>query len=691
MHFLRCLCFLAGVLLATKANAQVTFYVKPTGDDRASGHSIPSAFATLERAKEAVRESRKKTRTAAVRVVIKGGTYPITHPLLFEPDDSGTQSAPVTYAAAPGETVVITGGKRLTKWTRTPKGYWQTTLPEVSRTGWNFQQIWVNGQTRHRARTPNTGFYRVVALHDTPEDVAKKTYRRFEFRKGDIRPEWVNQPTVSVVVYHFWNDLHLSMQSVDTTSNVVEFKHPAGKPFHDDFNKTGARFFVENLPEALDAPGEWYLNPQNGVLTYVPMPGEEPGNTAVVAPVSPGFLRFEGDARSLRYVEHLRFRNLAFKHTRFELPEGIINDGQASAKVSASVSMSGTRHCWFEGCSFTELGNYAVELGKGCQHNVFRHNELSRLAAGGFRINGGTLYDPPLERTGFNLLTDNTVSHYGEVYPSAVGVLLMHTQGNQVLHNRIHHGYYTGISVGWVWGYLPSVSRDNVISHNHIHDIGQGLLSDMGAIYTLGLLPGTVLRNNLIHHVDASQYGGWGIYLDEGSSHLLVENNVVHHTKFAAFNIHYSKEVMVRNNVFALSRLNLLSRGQIDPHRSVFFENNIMYWTEGDLFAKKWQDVPYVFHNKPRQPQTVELQSTFELDHNLYFNPKLPPDSLRFGGETLTQWQQRGKDRHSVYSDPLFADPERLNFTLRPGSPAFGLGFKPIDLSTVGPRKRDEE
>ena len=93
------------------------------------------------------------------------------------------------------------------------------------------------------------------------------------------------------------------------------------------------------------------------------------------------------------------------------------------------------------------------------------------------------------------VIADNRLSHLGRLYHSAVGVLLMNAFGNTVAHNEIADLYYTGISVGWVWGYGPSVSHDNRIEFNHIHHVGQGVLSDLGGIYTLGLSPGTVVRS----------------------------------------------------------------------------------------------------------------------------------------------------------------------------------------------------
>ncbi|MBW3628498.1 MAG: right-handed parallel beta-helix repeat-containing protein, partial [Gemmatimonadetes bacterium] len=304
-----------------------------------------------------------------------------------------------------------------------------------------------------------------------------------------------------------------------------------------------------------------------------------------------------------------------------------------------------------------------------------------------FRINGGTEEHHPLERTGYNLVADNHLHHFGLVYPSAVGVLLMNTNGNTVAHNEIGYGYYTAVSLGWRWGYQRSVSRDNVVEYNHIHHIGQGLLSDMGGIYTLGVSPGTVIRNNLVHDIDANRYGGWGIYNDEGSTHVLIENNIVHSTKFAGYDIHFAREITVRNNIFALGRLDQLSRTRMEPHKSVFFETNIVYWTTGELLHGNWEDRPYSFYFHPKDASgTRTVESTFDMDWNLYFNPNVREDSVRFGKESFAQWRGRGKDVHSLYTDPLFVDPARYDFRLRPGSPAFRLGFRPIDMSSVGPR-----
>ena len=676
----------------TLAAQELNFYVSETGNDASDGTSPTTAFATIEKAKQAVRLAKENNKnTPSVNVFIKGGDYRFSQPLVFKPEDSGTEKMQITYQAMTGEKVQISGGKKISGWKKGKNGIWQTSIPEVKDGKWYFQQIWVNGVTRFRARTPNTGFNRVKTVIFPKENRGgNKWYARndsFEFTKGDINPKWTNLQDAVVIVYHFWTDSHMSIDSINEKTNIIKFQSSAGKVFSDDFTTNGARYIVENVFEALDSPGEWYLNKATGILYYMPFPDENMNSAEVVAPVTTELITFEGVPAEQQYVQYINIKNLSFSHTLFVPRKGDTNQSQGSSTVSACFPMTGARYCSFENCSINNIGTFAFGISNGCTFNRFIHNTLTHLAGGGFRITGGAVGSNPFTRTGFNVFTDNTLAYYGEVYPSAVGFLLMHTQGNLVSHNLIHHGFYTGISIGWVWGYMPSISRDNIIEYNYIHHIGQGLLSDMGAVYTLGVSPGTVIRNNHIHDVESAGYGGWGIYMDEGTSHLLVENNVVYNTKFSAFNVHFCKEVTVRNNVFALSRLELLQRQRMEPHISLFFENNILFWTQGKLLSADWVDQPYTFYANAQEPKTREVAVTFNIDYNLYYNPNLVADSVKFGKQTMTQWNARGKDVHSVYGDPMFVDAANFDFRLKPESPAFKVGFKQIDIGTAGPRK----
>lgn len=680
---------LTAIILVTCVAGAADLYVAPNGSDANPGTEA-KPFATLDRARNAIRDFKKSgPLTAPVTVRLAGGSYQLTSEVRFGPEDSGTAECPITYTATGPEAVVLDGGRRITGWRKQDDRLWVASLPDVASGQWKFRQLFVNGVQRVRARIPNKGFLRVAGF---PEGTSKTVdyhtdCQSFQFAPGDIRADWLHLTDVEVVVYHFWTDSHLPIKSVEPDTRLITFAHKAGKVFTDDFTTNGARYIVENVFEGLDAPGEWYLNRHTGQLFYYPMPGEDLTKAEVVAPYAPALVRLEGKPDERRYVEHLRFRNLDFRYSRFELPPGNSNDRQGSATVPAAITLRGARSCAFEHCRVSNLGTFAFDVMAGSSDNQFVGNEIANVAAGGFRVNGGDQNASPWERTRNNRITDNWLHDYGVDYPSAVGVLLMNTEGNTVAHNKINQGGYTGISVGWVWGYHRSVSQNNRIEYNHIHHIG-GVLSDMGGIYTLGVSPGTVIRNNHIHNVDANHYGGWGIYHDEGSTHLLVENNVVHHTKFAPFNIHFAKELTVRNNIFALGKLEQVSRGRVEPHKSVYFENNIVYWREGKLFSNNWEDVPYKFHAsaKPKD-HPVALTSTFDCDWNLYYNPELKPEEVKMTQDnTWSKWRQRGKDLHSRYADPLFTDPEKGDFTLNPKSPAFGLGFQPIDLSTVGPR-----
>lgn len=700
----------ACVLILTVPAAALDLHVSPTGSDKDPG-TAAKPFATIARARDAIRALQKRgPLTEPVTVILAGGTYTLQQPLQFGPEDSGSSAAPITYTAAEGAKVFIDGGRRISGWKRHDARLWVVDIPEVAQGTWRFRQLFLNGEKRTRARNPNAGFHFVAGCPEgTPATVHyHNDCQTFEFAPGDVRPDWTNLNDVEVIVYHFWTDSHLPIQSVDTATNIVTFQHKAGKVFTDDFTENGARYIVENVFEGLDAPGEWYLNRKTGRLYYYPMPGEDPARAEVTAPYAEALLYVQGDLKSRSYVEHLHFRNLAFRHTNFHLPPGDSNDRQGSAHVAAAVRIEAARSCSFTHCRMTNLGTFGIDVLAGSEDVRIAGNEIARIAAGGIRVNGGRDTDPPWARTRNIEVTDNWLHDYGQDYPSAVGILVQNAEGISVIHNHVHDGGYTGISVGWSWGYRRSISQFNRVEFNHIHHIGiGGLLSDMGGIYTLGVSPGTTIRNNHIHHVEANHYGGWGIYNDEGSTHLLIENNVVHHTKFAPYNIHFARELTVRNNIFALGRLEQVSRGRAEPHKSVFFENNIIYWDQGKLFSKNWNEEPYSFRATAIREPITET-SNFDCDWNLYFNPTQALDEVVWTEErpqdgTLYQpkpaktelppkpigwkeWQARGKDRNSLYADPGFMDPAAGDFTLRADSPAFKLGFRPIDINQAGPR-----
>jgi parallel beta-helix repeat protein len=173
-----------------------------------------------------------------------------------------------------------------------------------------------------------------------------------------------------------------------------------------------------------------------------------------------------------------------------------------------------------------------------------------------------------------------------------------------------------------------------------------------------------VERNNLCHDVTRYEYGGWGLYTDEGSSQILLENNIVYRTQDGGFHQHYGRENIVRNNIFALGEEAQLRRTRQEAHRSFTFERNIVYWEKGKLLDGAWSNGQFLF------------------DHNLYWQAGGQP--IQFERNSLAEWQQRGQDVHSLVADPLFADPAHGDFTLKPGSPAAKIGFQPIDMGQIG-------
>lgn len=630
--------------------------------------------------------------------IFESGVHYLSETVVFTAADSGT-----VWKAAPGAKVVLSGARRVTGWKKESDGLWSAAVPWVTGRENGFRQLTVNGELRSRAKHPNKDYFTSLDFsHPEVKDWSAWEYNhlkpRFRVKPGEIDPKW-HLAKGEIIFYHIWNDSHCPPASltVENGTNWVNLASPVRR------NPCNCLWRLENLKEVADEPGEWALDYETNRVYYHPMNGEDPLTAEIAVPFLDTLVRLDG-------AKDVRFEGLTFADSRYELVRDDRNDLQASHRVTAAVVLTNAQDCVFERCTFTQLSGYALDFQAGtCDSKVTRCT-MTTLGAGGVRLNGcGYVYEKATTTNGFarsempdprlavrgNEIVDCEIADYGRDFVSAVGVLAMHAEGTKICHNEIHDGYYTGVSVGWNWGYLPSVARDNLVEYNHIYNIGKGLISDMGGVYLLGLAPGTKVCHNLIHDVDARYYGGWGIYPDEGSSGLLIENNVVYGTKFAPFHQHFGRNNTVRNNIFVGGKVDQIARSRWEEHLSFHFYNNIVFWREGKLHSGDWKDdkiypfvrIPKSFRKEPE----IRLKKTTDCDYNLYFNPTMKLEDVKWGTQECSwdNWRTNYlQDAHSLWADPLFVDEAKHDYRLKSDSPALKLGFRPIDVSQVGPRTK---
>ncbi|MBM3477228.1 MAG: hypothetical protein FJX75_28510, partial [Armatimonadetes bacterium] len=679
---------LACLLTVAVAQAGVTIYVAPDGNDDWSG-KLPAANATrtdgplhtLATARDMIRAMKAGAQlTEPVEVVLRKGVYSLAEPLVLEPQDSGTEACPITYAAYQGEKAIVSGGVEVTGWKKGEDGLWTAQVPR----DWPLRQLFVNGERRTLARSPNTGYFNMAGPDGVAKDprtgkdiVAEK--QAFRYKREDLQAggfgNWGQAPISpddgrnraspqfpeAVILFH-WESGMLPISAVDTQNETIVLTGEMKWPFWAD-----QRYFIQNAREALDAPGEWWLDRKAGTLYCKPLPGEDMTKATVTAPKLTQLVVMNGEPDAGLWVEHVRFEGLAFAYTDYELePEGHC-DWQAAVTVPAVIQAVGARNCSIERCKIAHIGTYAVWFRWGCQNNRVVQTEITDVGAGGVKIGeGGIAPSEAMDPRG-NEVSNNFIHDIGIVYPGAIGVWVGQSSENVVAHNEICDTCYTAISCGWTWGYGPTKAHDNRIEYNHLHHIGRGILSDMGAIYTLGTSPGTTLNHNLIHDVwcYAKGYGAGGIYPDEGSSQITIENNVVYHTLSGGFTLHYGKDNTVRNNIFAYGRDQQVVRGRNETHIAFNFERNIVYYDSGRAWSAGGEN------------------RNWTADNNCYWNAS--GEDIEFLSDlSLEDWRGLGFDQHSIIEDPQFVDPRNADFRLKPGSPVSKIGFEPIDISTAG-------
>jgi hypothetical protein len=531
---------------------RTVFFVSPQGKDAWSG-TLPASnadashgpFATLARARDAVRKLKGQQDGALgqpVAILLRGGTYHLAEPLELGPQDSGTETCPVTYAAFEGERPVLSGGRAIADWEQGEEGVLETVLPDVREGGWTFRQLFIKRPDRpywERRYRPSKGPFIIAGLTNSPVFNTRMRHRRsqrdFIFRPGDIQPDWENRGDIEVVALHDWSSSRLRIESIDTETHVVRF---TGWPVYriGHWYKGGRNpYYVENVKEAFDKAGDWYLDRPTGVLRYRVLPGEDAANLTAIAPRTEQLVRLVGEAEKEggepSFVQHIRFQGITFAHTWWGLPEKGYSSGQGMINLPAAVHAEFARNCRFERCTLAHLAAYAIRLGQGCHANTVVGCQMYDIGAGGVLVGvTNRKAQPPLLPTE-NAVENCVISDGGRVHFSPHGVWNGITQRTAIRHNVIRRFPYSNVSTGWCWDDRPSSAGNTAIEFNHIHD-AMMLLADGGGIYSLGWQPGSVIRGNHIHHVRRSRFAGRapnnGIFFDQGSKGFRVAESLFH-------------------------------------------------------------------------------------------------------------------------------------------------------------------
>ena len=545
------------------ADIQKAFHVSTSGNDSNPG-TAAKPFKTIKRARDEVRKVNRKM-SGDIEVIIHGGTYRLDETLVFDYRDGGTNGYDVIYKSAKDETPVISGGKVISGWQPDADGRWKAACGE------HFRQLYVNCRRAVRARSPefkiekrdwvNNGIGPMPGIEMFGEN---------GYRTADAGiAEWRNPGDIEFCYYAAWCHTRCKVESIvrDGSHAIIRMVQPQFMlARHKEGMQAKLPNYMENALELLDEPGEWYLDRSDKVLYYKPLPGEKMDGVEVVVPVLEKLVELRGLLDTP--AEHIQFHGITFAHATWLRPSRIgLADVQANfvqhmlnhmerngsvnnvhnedLKSPANIVCRTGRNIRFERCTFVHLGGAGLDFEYGSSDNVVEGCHFRDISGSAIQVGGIEKSDhhPGDERTVVrnNRVLNNLIENCAVEYMGGLGVFVGYTDSTVIAHNEIRNLPYSGISMGWGWGEedagggqaayyqpyrydTPTPAKNNRIESNYIHHVQQKL-NDGGGIYTLGNMPGTIIRGN--HSHDNGGIPG-GIYLDEGSGFIEITGNVVY-------------------------------------------------------------------------------------------------------------------------------------------------------------------
>jgi len=715
-------------------DAATELFVSPQGSDAHPGTEA-QPFASLHQAQEGARQA---VWQGPVTVWLKQGTYTLSRPLIFTERDSGRRDAPVTYAAAPGAEVVISGGNRLDlKWRPYQQGIWQANVPSACRT---IDQLFVNSKRRSLARWPNfkAGAHGLDAGYSQGlEGVAGPAFSRVDPPLQDYagltfdptrftRRQWRHPELAMLHVFQSkgWGNMQWRLRGIDYQEKRISLGRGGWQigtlweQTRANWVKGNSRFYIENIFEELDHPGEWYHDAQKQILYYHPVVGEDVTRAEIVACGLTELVVFMGSAA--QPVKNVHLRGLSFQHTARTLLEPYETRlrGDWAIARRAAVRFDGAEQCSVTDCQFKGLGGNAVLLSNynrrvDITDSLFTDiGDSAVLVVGAndavreFRVHRS--FHVPLDQLtdiergpkspnypGNCRIHNNLMVRLGVFGKQVAGVYLSACERIHISHNTIclvpraaiciNDGCWGGHVIEYNDAFLTVLETAdhgplNAWGRDRFwqspHRVGQACDMSLSRAYArLDNYLTTVIRNN--RFVDDGF--SWGIDLDDGASNYLVTNNLCIGCSVKLREGYFRH---VKNNIFV---------GPNPPNKHCCFVGSDDSYTHNIYVNTRdhWA--------LNRGPSTEVLPK--EMDGNLYFC--LASESPVFGyrqcntqtgkmrrfTHSFVQWQGLGVDQHSRIADPCFVNREAGDYHLQAHSPALTLGFKPFPLDRFGTQR----
>jgi len=282
-----------------------------------------------------------------------------------------------------------------------------------------------------------------------------------------------------------WADMSTPVKSIDNAAGSLTTAYASGYGF-----KEGATYYIYNVLDELDEPGEWYLDRNTGLLYLWPPEGDFESARIDISLSTETLI-------SGKNLNNMSFIGLTLQGTR--------GDGMALSGDKLLVD-----HCLVQNIAGSAISVTGY-------NNTVSNNEVRHVGREGIVIGGG---DAETLTPGNSRAVNNLVHDWPEVVMTYQGGIRVGGTGNLAAHNELYNSRHTAIFFG---------GNNHVIEYNLIHDVCLET-SDAGAIYngrSWHSAWGTVIRNNVIYNLGSGKHTPDGIYLDDGLAGVTVENNLL--------------------------------------------------------------------------------------------------------------------------------------------------------------------